>query len=164
MVAQMRQVTTPWLMVPTTPPDDFQGRVNGFVRQPDGSWALSGSATDLVADVQRILLSYVLGYEDRAELADRYALSERSIQSIITGQSHRFLTLPIRQRLLANCIGDLRMNRSPQRSNEVRRALERLAVHAANIIDRPQAFTAEFRQQVAADLYLLSGAWREQEP
>lgn len=123
------------------------------------TWAVTLDGLEIAARVQRIVLSYALGYESRGQLARHYVLSERAIQDILNGRSYRWLTLPIRERLDANGISIKRRGRQVA----VREALERLARKASLMLAQPQLHLESARQEVAEDLYLLSGAWWEAE-
>lgn len=165
MAVQMTpSATLPWLMEPESPPDDASGSASGFRRSKNRpGWHLTtqGAATAGVA--QRIVLSYALGYETREELARRYGYALYHVQHMVVGETWRWLTLPIRRRLLANGIGNLRMNRSHRRDAEIKRALERLSAGAVEMIRRPERYSAEQREAVALDLWLISGAWRDED-
>lgn len=154
----------PWLIAPEAPKTALRGpRVGGFTRGWGGVYTLNVVGESHAGIAQRILLRYVLGYEDRKALGVRYGYSSRFIQGIITGEHFRFLTLPVRRRLLANGIGSITMNRSEHRSAEVRAALEKLAARAYDMVLCPDHYTWDQRSEVSTDLYLLSGAWREDE-
>lgn len=143
---------------PCTPrPDGF--RLN---RQTD-QYELTESGEYHAAIVQRMLLRYVLGYESRAQIGERYGFAARHTQSVINGTTYRWLTAPVRERLLANGVGNPRMSRSPERTNEVRAALEKLAAQAVEYLRWPHLYTYDDKEQVASDLYLISGAWRAEE-
>lgn len=160
MAVQLRAPTLPLLMEPE-PPSDCQINAYGFVHGDDGQWQLSPVGREYAAIAQRVLLLYVLQIRNRQEIAREFCMREETVQMIVGGRTAERLTAPLRRMLLAHGIGDEQMRRSSDRPLQIKAALERLAVQAANIIDRPQHFTAEHRQQVATDLYLLSGAWRE---
>ena len=151
-------------MPPATPPYT-QHVTYGYRHNKRGEWTLTDYGREHAAVAQRILLRYALDYETRSELARRYSLSERNIQDIINGDRSHWFTSPIRARLLAHGIGDSRMRRSPKgcRVVEVRLALERLAARAWDMLIWPEHYSADMKDEVATDLYLLSGAWREDE-
>lgn len=144
------------LLRPATPPT-HKVLTYGYRRNSERQWEITDYGLDLAAITQRAVLSYALGYESRGQLAQRYAVSERQLQSWISGDGARWMTLPIRERLQANGISLRRGNRTAQ----VRAALERLGARAADMLIFPHNYCAEDREQVADDLYLLSGAWRE---
>lgn len=140
--------------------------VPGFARQEDNSWGLTDAGRGWAAMSQRILLSYVLRFENRAALSRRYYLSIKSVQDIVIGRAHGRFTAPLREHLLYLGIGNRTMHRdvAPVREAQIRAALERLAVLSADMLRDWSMYTNDQRQQVATDLYLLSGAWRDQEP
>jgi len=152
----------PMLMQPATPPYT-QHITWGYRHDKQGNWALTNYGRRSAAVAQRILLRYVLGYETRAELAQRYSLSEREIQAIVTGERTHWFTDPVRERLMLNGIGNARMNRSDARAAEVRRALEHHAALATSVLRWPKRYSVEQRREIYTDLYLLSGAWRSDE-
>ena len=160
--------TTPtlgWLMEPEAPPDDTHGPASGYRRSKGRhGWHLTTEGGAVAGVAQRIMLSYALGYETRDELADRYGYAHHHVQHIVVGTTWRWMTLPIRRRLLANGIGNLRMNRSHRRPAEVKQALERLSVMAVELLRHPERYSDEQRESVALDLWLISGAWREDRP
>jgi hypothetical protein len=166
MVARLKEPAPrlQMLMQPSTPPYT-QHITYGYRHDKRGNWALTNYGREHAAVAQRILLRYALDYETRSELAERYSLSERNIQDIIGGDRSHWFTAPIRARLLANGIGSDRMVRSPkgQRVVEVKLALERLAARAWNMLIWPEHYSADQKDEVATDLYLLSGAWRSDE-
>jgi hypothetical protein len=166
MVAQMKAPARrlEMLMQPSAPPRD--GHVTyGFRHDKQGNWTLTGYGQDAAAVAQRILMRYALHYETRSELARRYGFSERNVQDIISGNRSHWYTDPIRARLLANGVGNPRMNRSAKggRVIEVKQALERLAARAHDMVIWPERFSWDQKSDVATDLFLLSGAWREDE-
>jgi hypothetical protein len=152
------------LMPPATPPHTDH-ITYGYRHDKGGNWTMTDYGRDHAAVTQRILLRYALGYETRAELARRYSLSERNIQDILAGDRSHWFTAPIRERLMAHGIGNARMNRSPKGSRvvEVKQAIERLAGFATDMLVNRGRWTDAEIQEVATDLFLLSGAWREDE-
>ena len=152
----------PALIAPTPPPRDCRDRVAGFTRtRGTTDWTLSPEYAGHVGVVQRMLASYALGYQSRAQIALKYGYSERQVQSILTGSTLGALTRPVRDRLVALGVCNERGHRSFKRDQEVRAALERVAVLAADMLRDWSMYTNDQRQEVATDLYLLSGAWRE---
>lgn len=166
MVAQLRApvIVLPWLLTPTPPPESHTGRAAGFRRGNDRNvWEFADEYRDIVGIAQRIVARYALGYEGRAALGQRYGYADRHVQAIITGQTYNWLTLPVRQRFLANGIGNLRMNRDhANRADQIRRAFESLSARAVEYMRWPEHYPYDVKQQVSDDLYLLSGAWREE--
>lgn len=155
----------PWLIEPSTPPEDHKGRAVGFRRTAQNDWMISETYQGEIAVAQRMLARYALGYDSRAELGQRYGFSPRHVQSVITGQTYYWFTRPVRLRLLKLGIGNARMNRDEvgQRKAQVRVAFERLAVLAADMLANWATYTNDQRAEVARDLWLLSGAWREEQ-
>ena len=164
MVAQLQEPASrlPMLMQPATPPRGAH-ITWGYRHDKQGNWTLTNYGRRSAAIAQRILLRYVLGYETRSELAARYGLSERNIQDIISGKRTHWFTDPIRERLIASGVGNARMNRSEARAAEVRRALEHHAALATGVLRWPKRYSVDQRRELYIDLYLLSGAWREDE-
>jgi hypothetical protein len=154
----------PWVMEPTTPPVDARGRAGGFRRSRNREgWHLTKEGAAQAGVVQRMLLRYVLLGESREQIAERYGYASRHVQGILGGTTYPYLTHPVRHRLLWLGIGNLRMNRDSDRSEQIRRALERLSGKAAEMIRNPEWFSAQARETVARDLWLISGGWREEE-
>ena len=137
----------------------------GYRHDKAGNWTLTDYGQEHAAVAQRVLLRYALGYESRSELACRYGYADRNVQDIIAGDRSHWYTDPIRERLIANGIGNARMNRSPKgcRVVEVKLALERLAARAYDMLIWPGHYYADQISEVSTDLYLLSSVWREDE-
>lgn len=168
MAIQIAEPAKPFgmLMAPAAPPRVCAPRPDGFrLNRKTDEFELTERGQEAAALSQRILLSYVLGYETRAELAHRYGYAERHLQAVISGQTYGWLTAPVRERLFANGIGNLRMTRDARgvRPAQIKRALERLSAAAVEMIRYPQCYSSEEREALATDLYLLSGAWRRDE-
>ena len=150
------------LLPPATPPRGAHVTY-GYRHNKRGEWTLTDYGRTSAAIAQRVLLRYSLGYETRSELAARYSLSEQEIQAIISGERTHWFTDPVCERLIVNGVGNARMNRSDARSAEVRAALERLAAQAHAHLTWSPDCVREYRELLRTDLYLLSGAWREDE-
>ena len=152
------------LMRPPAPPKGAHVTY-GYRHDKRGNWTLTDYGRAHAAVAQRILLRYALDVETRSELAKRYSLSERNVQDILSGDRSHWFTSPVRERLLANNIGNPRMNRSPKgcRVVEVKQALQKLAARAWDMLIWPEHYSWDDKSEVSTDLYLLSGAWREDE-
>ena len=161
-----REVATslPVLIEPTPPTETHKGRVAGFRRCDDRvEWELSPEYVRVVGMEQRILARYVLGYDSRATLCRRYGYSERQVQSVIRGETYKWLTQPVRDRFVALGICGPNAARSFARDAAVKAALEKLAARAWDVLCRPARYTPSEIMEVSTDLYLISGAWREDE-
>lgn len=167
MVAQLKPPikTLPWLLPPELPDREERrpGGILGFRRDDTGCYALSRSGEEAGPVAQRILLRYALGYETRAQLACRYSMSERHVQGIICGDALQRFTTPLRRVLTEHGIAGWRANRAERRAERVNAAVMRLAMQAAAILRNPAATPIETAQNVATNLWLLTGAWREDE-
>ena len=152
------------LMPPAAPPKGAHVTY-GYRHDKRGNWTLTDYGQTHAAVAQRILLRYALHIETRSELARRYSLSDRNVQDILSGDRSHWFTSPVRARLLANGIGNPRMNRSPKgcRVVEVKQALQQLAARASDMLLNPGYWSEAAIKEVATDLYLLSGAWRDDE-
>lgn len=148
------------LLPPAIPPVATY-HMNGYRRGPDNEWSPTDMGLETAAVAQRILLSYALELETRAELAARYCLGETQVQSTVAGRAHHWLTLPIRQRLLALGIGSRKMARSAARPKELLAALQKLAGEASLMLLWPERYSPADLERVQTDLWLLSGAWWE---
>lgn len=124
-------------------------------------WQPTRHGLETAAMAQRVLLAYVLGFASRRQLSQRYYVSETQIQNWIKGTAHGWLTRPVRGRLLALGIGTASMRRSEARPAEIRAALERLAAVATDALVWPEHYSEDQRSELALDLYLISGAWRD---
>ncbi len=155
----------PWVMEPESPSPHISGNAGGFRRTLNRKdWQLTPGGAAMAGVAQRMLLRYVLLGETRTEIAQRYGYSDRQVQSIVGGINYGYLTRPIRSRLLWHGIGNLRMNKEPARASQIRRALERLAAQAVDLIRWPEHYSEDARYTLANDLWLLSGGWREDRP
>lgn len=166
MVAQLKapRVLEP-IIAPTTPgtTGDVGRRAWGFTLNDQGEWVLSERGRHDAAIYQRIVLRYAVLQDTRASLARRYGFGETAIQQAIRGVTGYWLTLPVRQRLLALGVGNQYMNRTEGRPMEIKRALERLAGEAAQMLRDPDRFSPADFERLATDLYLLSGDWAADE-
>jgi hypothetical protein len=170
MVAQLfgprpATVVLPPIIEPPVPTYVYGQRVAGYRLDEDRkTYVLSPEYGDLIGTVQRIVARYALGYDRRPELSRRYQYSERQIQAIVCGFAYEWFTRPVRARLLALGIASETMRRDPvrERQAQVIAAYERLATKASEYMNWPHLYPYDVKQQVADDLYLLSGAWREE--
>lgn len=158
--AQMRA----WLLPPLTPPPHTLNAY-GYRLQDDGSHVLSERGQTDGPIAQRIVAASILRLDSREGLAERYDLSIRQVQEIVTGNARGFLTAAVRARLHQLGIGCLEerayKGRLVIRLQEIRDAHQRLAVLAADMLRDWSLYTNDQRAALAADLYLLSGAWLE---
>jgi hypothetical protein len=151
------------LIVPRAPDYPLVPRAEGFkLSRSEWAFDLTPNGRYHAAICQRMLAIYALGFENRAALSQRYGYSARHVQSVLSGQTYQWLTRPVRARLEAHGLVAGRMDRRI-RTETVRRALERLAVLAADMLRDWSMYTNDQRQEVATDLWLISGAWRDQE-
>lgn len=161
MVAQLKApARLDPLLPPAIPPADAKHML-GYRRNAGEAWEPTDSGLETAAMAQRILLSYALELETRAELAARYCLGLTQVQSTVAGRAHYWLTLPIRQRLLALGIGSRKMARSAARPKELLAALQKLAGEASVMMLWPEHYYPADLERVQTDLWLLSGAWWE---
>lgn len=151
-------------LIMPTPPVNERGHPGGFCRDSSGALVLADGALYQAAIAQRIVMRFAVLLESHAEISARYGYSIRQIKQIATGRAWSALTRPVRLRLTALGLGDYQLRRTPAGRERLKAVMQRLAAEAANIIDGPHHFEAEYRQQVATDLFLLSGAWREEQP
>lgn len=160
MVAQLREPMQSMepLIMPHMPPDDLF-HAPGYRRGAEGAWEITQLGRDMEGEQQRILLAYALGYEKRRELAARHYRGERTVQAYLSGEISPWLTQPIRDRLKVWGISI----QQGRKTRPVRVALERMAARAYDMLRRPQLYSESSRYEVANDLYLISGAWREAE-
>ncbi len=156
--------TLPWLLPPQMPPA-HQMNVYGYRLKTDGSHVITPVGERQGPIAQRVLAASMLRLMSREQIAETYGLCVRQVQEIVTGNANSYLTAPVRERLHRMGIGDpdARGYRGTQqeRTQQVREALARLAVLAADMLRDWSMYTNDQRQEVATDLYLLSGAWRE---
>lgn len=104
MVAQLAAPHAPrtlsWLLPPDMPPADLscrQGGQLGFSRRTDGSFRVSPFGEGIGPVGQRIVLAYALRLATREQLAERYCLSVRYVQSIVSGECLPYFTAPLRR-------------------------------------------------------------------
>lgn len=166
MVAQLREpVRRPEPLLTPDLPSETQFQAYGYNRGTDDTWVLNECGRDAAALSQRVLLLYVLQFQTRKEIAAEFFMREESVQMIVGGRSYERFTAPIRRRLLALGIGNEQMTRGSKgvRPVEIRRALQSLAAQAYDMLIWPDHYYADQISEVSTDLYLLSGAWREDE-
>jgi len=166
MVAQLREPvqTLPWLMTPDVPPAEMIARVGGrqgFTRATDGTFTVSAVGHHIGPIAQRIVLSYALRFQTREQLAERWTLSVRHVGSVIAGDAHHWFTAPVRRWLISQGIGDERMQRDALhgRLEQVNAALTRIAAEASVMLRPPVPLSQTAQARVTLDLYLISGAW-----
>lgn len=166
MVAQLQEPAAfeDWLLPPQLPP---RHTINayGFLLQTDGTHVVSARGMTDGPIGQRIVAASMLRLETREQLAERYGMSIRQIQEIVTGTARAYLTAPVRERLHRLGIGgtESRAYKGQMviRLVEIRDAHQRLAVLSADMLRDWSSYTNDQRAEVARDLWLLSGAWRE---
>lgn len=168
MVAQLREPITGlgWLLPPQEPP---QHAVNayGWRLNTDGSHRLTEVGERQGPIAQRVLAASMLRLMSREQIAEHYGICVRQVQEIVTGNANGYLTAPVRERLHSLGIGDpdargYRGTRQ-ERTQQVRAAMERLSAQAVEYLRWPHLYTYDEKEQVASDLYLISGAWREEQ-
>lgn len=152
------------LITPTAPAYPCVPRAEGFkLSRTEWAYELTPAGREQAAICQRMVLSYALGYENRSALSQRYGYAARHIQSVLSGQTYGWLTRPVRERLAAHGIFATRMD-VRIRNATIRGVLEELSGQAVDMIRWPEHYSANQRETLTLDLYLISGAWREEQP
>lgn len=171
MVAQLRESVRrlSFLLPPDLPPADMmmrQGGLIGFKRATDGTFTVSPTGEMMGVAAQRIVLAYALRFETREQLAERWNLSVRHVQAIVAGDALHWFTAPVRRWLREHAIGDERLCRglSRGRLEQINAAFRGVAAEAAAVLQAPGRKSQQTVDNARTNLWLLSGAWRENEP
>lgn len=160
-VEQQRQELQP--VIWPSPPATDRGNPAGFVHDANGALVLTEAGAAQAAIAQRIVLRHAILLESHDDLAARYGYSTRQVKSIAIGRAWSHLTRPVRRRLTALGLGNLRARRTPAGRAQFKSVAQQLCAQAVDMIRWPEHYSDDQRYTLATDLYLISGAWREDE-
>ena len=161
VVKRQRQALAP--VIWPSPPTTERGHPDGFRRDTHGELVLTESGAAQAAIAQRIVLRYAIMMESHDEMTARYGYSLRQIKQIATGRAWSHLTRPVRLRLTAMGLGNHRARRTPAGRAHFKAVMQGVAARAVEYMRWPHLYYPDEIEEVANDLYLLSGAWQEQE-